>query len=579
MVQFDEDQQQKRYSELRAQEEEDLVAMLAQSRYGVPFVDLTGHSIDTDALRLLEEKDARAYDVAPYKLIGKKVFLAVRSPVAEGALKAKRLLEGEGYEVTLVMASERSMQRVWGRYEDLSFATRSRAGGLDISPQLLTELSQKVKTIDDAVAEIQGALKDDDPTHHLSRLLEIVIGAGIGLDASDIHIEPMEETVELRFRLDGVLHVITTLTHEVYRQITTRLKLLSGLKLTISNTPQDGRFSAFLGSVGPQQTPSSMQESQEINFRTSLIPGAYGESIVLRILNPKAIHVQLEGLGISPPLLEIFMREIKKPNGLILLTGPTGSGKTTTLYAFLQKIYTPEINIITIEDPIEYHLPGITQTQTDHKKGYTFLAGLRSALRQDPDVIMVGEIRDAETAKIAIESALTGHLVFSTLHTNSASGVIPRLIDLEVNPKIMGSALTLSIAQRLVRTLCPNCNYERPVTEEERTLINTIWDEAVAKGKHMEAFGVTRDVTTLWGVKGCALCNQTGYKGRTGIFEAIETNETIEKIIPQNPSERDIKKLADAQGTLDMREDGLIKILQGKTDFAELKTVVDLYEK
>ena len=273
------------------------------------------------------------------------------------------------------------------------------------------------------------------------------------------------------------------------------------------------------------------------------------------------------------------MREIKKPNGMILLTGPTGSGKTTTLYAFLQKIFTPEIKIITIEDPIEYHLAGITQTQVDHKKGYTFLEGLRSALRQDPDVIMVGEIRDPETAKIAVESALTGHLVFSTLHTNNAQGVIPRLIDLDVNPKILVSALSLSIAQRLVRTLCAHCKAERPVTNEEKVLIDTIWDQAITKGKNMEQFGVRKDATTLWEAKGCTECNNTGYKGRLGIFEVIQTDEGIEKIIVESPSEREIKKVADAQGTLDMRGDGLVKILQGKTDFNEVKSVVDLYEK
>ncbi len=570
MVVFDEEQQQKRYKELRVEEEEGLVAMLAETRYHVPFVNLLAMPIDNDAIRLMQEKDARTYDVAPYKLIGKKLSLAVRSPVADGALKAKEILEKDGYDVVMVMASEKSIQKVWSRYEDLSFATRSRAGGLDISPDVLVDLSERIKTLDDAVREITTALNDDTSAHHLSRILEIILGAGIGLGASDVHVEPMEDKIELRFRLDGVLRVITYFDAHIYKQVNTRIKLLSGLKLTISSTPQDGRFSAFLG-IGKEQV--------EISFRTSLIPGAYGESIVLRILNPKSIRVGLEDLGISPPMFDIFMREIKKPNGMILLTGPTGSGKTTTLYAFLQKIYSPEIKVITIEDPIEYHLPGITQTQTDHKKGYTFLEGLRSALRQDPDVIMVGEIRDPETAKIAVESALTGHLVFSTLHTNNASGVIPRLIDLDVNPKILVSALSLSIAQRLVRTLCTECKSERPVTEEEKGLIETIWDHAVATGKNMEQFGVKRDVTTLWSVKGCARCNNTGYKGRLGIFEVIQNDEAIERIIVNSPSERDIKKIADAQGTLDMREDGLIKILQGKTDFDEVKSVVDLYEK
>lgn len=574
MVHFDEEEQQKRYDQLRSEEEEGLVAMLAQSRYGIPSIDLKGLPIDNDAIRLLEERDARALDVAPYKLVGKKVSLAVRSPIADGALKAKEMLEAKGYDVELVMASEGSLKKVWSRYEDLSFATRSRAGGLDISQDVLAELAEKVNNIEDAVSEIQGALTDEDETHHLSRVLEVILGAAIGIGASDVHIEPMEEAVELRFRLDGVLRIITTMTGATYKQLNTRIKLLSGLKLTISSNPQDGRFSAFM----TQKTDKGTEEV-EINFRTSLIPGAYGESIVLRILNPKSIRVGLEDLGILPPMFDIFMREIRKPNGMILLTGPTGSGKTTTLYAFLQKIYSPEIKIITIEDPIEYHLAGITQTQVDHKKGYTFLEGLRSALRQDPDVMMVGEIRDPETAKIAVESALTGHLVFSTLHTNNAQGVIPRLIDLDVNPKILVSALSLSIAQRLVRTLCPHCKEERPVTPEEKTLIETIWNEAVAKGKNMEQFGVQKNSEKLWAAKGCAQCNNTGYKGRIGIFEVIQTDEHIEKIIVESPSEREIKKIADAQGTLDMKEDGLIKILQGKTDFEEVKSVVDLYEK
>ena len=566
MVQFDETQQKKRLTELRTEEEEDLVSMLAETKYGVPYANLLSLPIDNDAIRLMEEKDARALDVAPYKLIGKKISLAVRSPIADGALKAKAMLEAKGFEVLFVMVSEKSIEKVWSRYEDLSFATRSRSGGLDVSPDVLEELSNTIKTMDDAVKAIDEAIAENSSAHHLSRILEIILGAGIGLGASDVHVEPMEDETELRFRLDGVLHVVTRFSLATYKQINTRIKLLSGLKLTISSNPQDGRFSAFLGET-------------EISFRTSLIPGAYGESIVLRILNPKSIRVGLEDLGISPPMFEIFMREIKKPNGMILLTGPTGSGKTTTLYAFLQKIYSPEIKVITIEDPIEYHLPGITQTQVDHKKGYTFLEGLRSALRQDPDVIMVGEIRDPETAKIGVESALTGHLVFSTLHTNNASGVIPRLIDLDVNPKILVSALSLSIAQRLVRTLCKECKYERPVSDEEKKYIETIWDEAVAKGKNMEQFGVKRDTQTLWSVKGCEKCNKTGYKGRIGIFEVIQTDESIERIIVNSPSERDIKAIADKQGTLDMREDGLVKILQGMTDFAEVKSVVDLDEK
>ena len=565
MVRFDDTQQNKQIDDLRLREEEELVALLARDQYGIDSVDLTSHSIDNDALRLLSLEESTHYDVGAYKLVGKKVWLAVRSPVADGALAARALLEKKGFEVVFVMASERSIKKVWSRYEDLSYATTSKSGGLDISPDIILELSEKIHTLDDAIKEIVG-IQHEETQHHISRILEVILGCGIALNASDIHLEPGEKEVVLRLRLDGVLRVVTTLDFSTYKMINTRIKLLSGLKLTITETPQDGRFSSFI-------------KGAEINYRTSLIPGAYGETVVLRILNPESIRVQLDALGISAPLFTLFMEEIKKPNGLILLTGPTGSGKTTTLYAFLQQIYSPDINIITIEDPIEYHLPGLTQTQVEHKKGYTFLEGLRSALRQDPDVIMVGEIRDSETAKIAVESALTGHLVFSTLHTNNACGVIPRLIDLEVNPKILVSALTLSIAQRLVRTLCPECKAKRAITTEERTLIDRLWDGAVANNKDIASFGVSKDVTELWEAKGCATCNDTGYKGRIGIYEAIKTDEAIERIIVQSPSERDIKKIANAQKYLDMREDGLVKILKGMTDFAEVKSVVDLNEE
>jgi type II secretory ATPase GspE/PulE/Tfp pilus assembly ATPase PilB-like protein len=337
------------------------------------------------------------------------------------------------------------------------------------------------------------------------------------------------------------------------------------MKLTVVKN-QDGRFSIWIN-------------NDEISVRVSAIPGAYGESTVMRLLNPKSIQVKLEDLGIEPHLFEVIEKEIKKPNGLILITGPTGSGKTTTLYAFLSRIYSEEIKIITIEDPIEYHLKGITQTQTDHKKGYTFIEGLRSALRQDPDVIMVGEIRDSETGKIAVESALTGHLVFSTLHTNNAAGVIPRLIDLDVNPKILVSALTLSMAQRLVRKLCPVCKKKRPPTADEEKRMRKVLEEAVAIGKNIEEYGVKKDqVIEISEPVGCDKCHQ-GYKGRIGVFEAIYTDENLEKIMPNNPSEREIKKIGNMQHTLNMKEDGVIKVMNGVTSLAELESVVDLEEE
>ncbi|KKP74502.1 MAG: hypothetical protein UR72_C0011G0004 [Parcubacteria group bacterium GW2011_GWC1_35_21] len=348
--------------------------------------------------------------------------------------------------------------------------------------------------------------------------------------------------------------------------LNSRIKLLSGMKLT-SKIAQDGRFSI-------------MEEKEEINIRTSLVPGAHGESIVMRILDPKSIQMDLEELGIESYLFSIIEQEIIKPNGLILVTGPTGSGKTTTLYAFLRKIYSPEINIITIEDPIEYHLTGITQTQTNNERGYTFLEGLRSALRQDPDVVMIGEIRDTETAKTVIEAALTGHMVFSTLHTNNAAGVIPRLIDLNANPKIMVSALSLSIAQRLVRKLCLHCKVEKILNQKQKEIMKLIMDGIKEEGKSLSNYSINPNAPIkLFSPVGCEKCNMSGYSGRIGIFEAIKTNEAIEKIMPQNPSEREIKKVARIQGILSMRQDGIVKILNGVTSFEEVQSVVDLLEE
>ena len=417
--------------------------------------------------------------------------------------------------------------------------------------------------------DIQKMVEDvlkENKIHKISRLLEIILAGAIAIKASDIHIEPEKERGRLRLRLDGVLQDISFFSTDIYRLLNSRIKLLSGMKLT-STIAQDGRFNIIEG-------------DEEISIRSSLIPGSYGESIVMRILDPRSLQVNLEELGIEPYLFSIIQQEIVKPNGLILVTGPTGSGKTTTLYAFLRKIYSPEIKIITIEDPVEYHLTGITQTQINVERGYTFPEGLRSALRQDPDVIMVGEIRDGETAEIAVQSSLTGHMVFSTLHTNNAAGVIPRLIDLGSNPKILVSALSLSLAQRLVRKLCVACKKERPIVPEETALVKKIIDGMSSEGKKLSNYNLNPDAPfKVFSAVGCEKCNMTGFKGRIGIFEAIKTDEAIEKIMPENPSEREIKKVASTQGILSMRQDGLIKILSGITSFEEVQSVVDLSEE
>ncbi len=564
MIEFDETQELKKVDDLKKKEEEELVELLATQKYGIPYINLAGVQIENEALRAIPEKEAREMEVAPFKVVGKTLSVAIRSPDNVESTQLKNTLSAKGFNPEFYMVSHASLEKVWERYTELSYADKVKAGSLDISGEKLLEIAKDIKTIEDIKKTIEK-ISAEDKSHKISHMLEIILAGAISINASDIHIEPEEKNVRLRYRLDGVLVDVLFFNYDVYKYLNSRIKLLSGMKLTVVKN-QDGRFSIQLG-------------PDEISMRVSVIPGAYGESTVMRILNPKSIQVKLEDLGIEPKLFSVIEREIKKPNGLLLITGPTGSGKTTTLYAFLSRIYSEEIKIITIEDPVEYHLAGITQTQTDHKKGYTFLEGLRSALRQDPDVIMVGEIRDAETANIAVESALTGHLVFSTLHTNNAAGVIPRLIDLSVNPKILVSALTLSMAQRLVRKLCPICKKKRAPTGEEETKMRNVLKAAVTFGKKIEEYKVSVDQPIeIYEPVGCDKCH-AGYKGRIGVFEAIYTDEPLEKIIPNNPSEREIKKIGDAQGTLNMKEDGVIKVMNGVTSLAELESVVDLAEE
>ena len=565
MALFDEEKQNRQLDDLHKQEEEQLVATLAESKYGLPYIDLYRLGIDNEALRAISEKDSREMNVAPFKLFGKNIFIAVRTPSDDLFKRLKDDMERKNLTPTFYMVSTASINKVWDRYKEISMAESSKIGGLDISGEILRETSKKIQRMQDIQKMVTEAL-EGNKIHKISRLLEIILAGAIAIKASDIHIEPEKDRGRLRMRLDGILQDITFFGTDVYRLLNSRIKLLSGMKLT-SKIAQDGRFSI-------------MEEKEEISIRASLIPGAYGESIVMRILDPKSIQVKLEEIGIEPFLFSVIEQEIAKPNGLILVTGPTGSGKTTTLYAFLQKIYSPEIKIITTEDPIEYHLTGITQTQTNDEKGYTFAEGLRSALRQDPDVVMVGEIRDKETAEIAVQSALTGHIVFSTLHTNNAAGVIPRLIDLGINPKILVSALSLSIAQRLVRKLCQFCKKEETPSKEEEKTMKSVLDSIKEEGKSLSNYNINPDVSfKLFSSVGCEKCNMTGYKGRIGIFEAIKTDEAIEKIIPENPSEREIKKVARTQGILSMRQDGMVKIINGITSFEEVQSVVELNEE
>lgn len=553
MTTFDDEKAVKKIDELKREEEEELALVLSK-RHNVAYIDLSRRSIDTDGLRLIPEAEAKVAKVAIFELIGRKISLAVLSPNTDEVKKIVEDLERKNYTVIMFMVSRASLERAWTRYKEISFASETKAGVLDISNEEIQKIISDVKSLEDVKILIEDILKQKK-SYKISRILEIILAGALSMEASDIHVEPEESFVRLRYRLDGVLTDIIYIDHETYNLLLSRIKLLSRLKLNVKSEAQDGRFSIKIG-------------EDEIEIRTSILPGAYSESVVLRILNPKSIQVPMESLGMPDKIYKILEHEIKKPNGMLLTTGPTGSGKTTTLYAFLRKVHSPEIKIITIEDPIEYHLSGIVQTQVDHKD-YTFAQGLRASLRQDPDVIMVGEIRDEETAETAINAALTGHFVLSTLHTNSAAGAFPRLLDLGINPKVISSAVNVAMAQRLIRRLCPICKKEVPIDTSKK--------EIILKKLSDLPEGVEKPQTEkMWEAVGCDKCSGLGYKGRLGIFEIIMMSEKLNEVINQNPSEVEIENASREQGLPNMIQDGLIKVLNGTTTLEELSRVIDI---
>ncbi|KKQ65423.1 MAG: hypothetical protein A2626_02580 [Candidatus Nealsonbacteria bacterium RIFCSPHIGHO2_01_FULL_38_55] len=420
-------------------------------------------------------------------------------------------------------------------------------GEIIISESATREIEKQVKDIPGFKKKIESSLQKNT-----TELWEIILTSAIILDSSDIHIEPEEKRAKLRIRIDGVLQDIFYFDPKVSQALVSRVKLLSGLKLNVLDRPQDGRFSILLGSF-------------PIEMRSSSLPSEYGETVVLRILNPKKL-IELESMGLRKDLLEAFLRQIKKPNGMIIITGPTGSGKTSTLYAFLKKINNPEIKIITIEDPIEYHLEGISQTQVDSANGYDFSSGLRSIMRQDPDAVLVGEIRDLETASIALQAALTGHMVFSTLHTNDAAGAIPRLIALEEKPANIAPAISMAIAQRLIRKVCQKCVKMEKISPEEFTEIKKAL-QGIPKNIKIPALSAGIKIPRA---KGCKYCNSTGYKGRVAIFEALVNDDEIERFILTSPAASSIRDLAIKKGMVPMRQDGFIKVLESVTTIEEV---------
>ncbi len=557
VIHFDEQKQNDRISDLRKKESEDLAQYLSAT-YGIPYVNLKETIIDTNALRLIREDDARKAKVVAYELFNKDINLAVLSPNSEFIPTIINDLAEQGYTVKMNLASEGGIEYAWNRYKDVSFATESNAGTLDIANDFVEDFVSKVKSIEGAKKLIEDVMQMKRG-FRVSRIVEILVAAGVASKASDIHVEPEVDYITVRFRIDGVLAHVTQLDFETYNLLLSRIKLLSGLKLNIKTQAQNGRFSVKIGQV-------------EFEIRTSTLPGNNGESIVMRILDPSSLTVPLTELGLPQKLLTRFLHEIERPNGMILNTGPTGSGKTTTLYSFLSRIKSPGIKIITIEDPIEYHLTGVVQTQVDPHKNYDFASGLKNSLRQDPDVIMIGEIRDNDTAETAVQAALTGHLVLSTLHTNSASGAFPRMTDLGVDPKIMTSAINVVIAQRLVRVLCKSCAQKIKIPNDKKDVLKKLYDGIVDR----EIPAWSEDI---FSAKGCEKCNHTGYSGRLGIFEAIFMDKNVENAVQSIASEDEIAEIARSQGIMNMQEDGLVKILNGITTIEEVERVVGFFNQ
>jgi type IV pilus assembly protein PilB len=550
---FDTEAEDAKLATLREQEEEDLARIMSE-KHNIPYTDLGIIPINMDALRVIPEKDAREALIVAFDKSGKHLSVALCEPENDRLVEVAHELETQGFILQKFLMSRRSLELALARYVDLSLAAETKAGVFDMAGEQLEQLSHEVDSLPHLKAFLDASL-GEKKIASISHVLEGILEAAFVMNASDVHIEPEDTNVRLRLRLDGVLTDTYFFDAHAYHLIASRIKLLSGLKLNVENRAQDGRFSV-------------MVNGKEIEIRTSLIPGNYGESIVLRILDPRSIQKGFADMGINTKLLERFATEIRRPNGMFLTTGPTGSGKTTTLYAFLREIHTPEIKIVTIEDPIEYHLNGIVQTQTNGKD-YTFASGLRSVLRQDPDVIMVGEIRDGEVAETAIQAALTGHFVFSTLHTNNAPGTFPRLVDLGIDPKTIPAAVTVAMGQRLVRTLNPETRVQRAATQEEKDIMQKIFSSLQDPSQMPASFD------TVWAPTANGE-HDTGYKGRVGVHEAIFMDDALAEMLRTNPTANDIEKETRRQGFLTMAQDGVLKALSGLTSLDEVFKVVDL---
>lgn len=546
---------QKDLKEHKEEEEERLMEYLS-SKYHHPTVHITDIQVNPDALQLIKEVDAREAKMAAYKRLKGVLTIAVNEPNNKKLAEVLRTLEEKGYSHELTLASTKTLEQIWMYYKDIITTSATSPGTLSITNE---ELEQKIKSIQsvEAVCDMLRDLKKMSRTRRISKNVEYIVATAVAVNASDIHIEPSPDGGVIRYRIDGVLTDITELGEQEYKQMVTRMKLVSGMKITAKGA-QDGGFVVHL----PKRT---------LSVRSSVIPEDEGGSFVVRLLDPKNIMHSIEELGIHPMMLEVFMKHIKRPNGMILNTGPTGSGKTTTLYSFLNIVKNEHIKTVTLEDPIEYRLEGIVQTEID--KEYSFAAGLRAILRQDPDVILVGEIRDAEVAQVALQAALTGHLVFSTLHTNDALGALPRLLQFETDPQTFSRAINIIIAQRLVRKICPTCSEQHPLTDDQKTKIQQMIEKFPEQYK--EEFDLSAIRRPSEASQNCQECNG-GYKKRIGVFEVFEVNDDIERVIREESGVAALRTEVRKQGFPFMEDDALWKVLKGMTSLEEISRVIGL---
>jgi type IV pilus assembly protein PilB len=525
-------------------EEEDLVKARA-AFFNIPYVDLRQVQVPQTVLDLIPRESVNFYKLVPFELKGQILKVAVTDPTNLAALEALEFLgQKQNFQVQLYLASETSVDIVIGKKRNLVRVVGEALKDIqtkeetEIKPQLQEKRQEKSQVLEEAP---------------IIKIVDVILTNAIEANASDIHVEPSEKDVRVRYRIDGILHTSLMLPRNIYAAIITRIKILSNLKIDESRLPQDGRFHVDAG-------------KKSVDLRVSILPLIYGEKVVMRILDKTGAVPTLEQLGFRSLGLTWVKENIKKTHGIFLITGPTGSGKSTTLYSILSILNTSTVNIVTLEDPVEYFIQGVNQSQINPDIGLTFAAGLRSILRQDPNIVMVGEIRDKETAELAVHAALTGHLVFSTLHTNNAIGAMPRMIDMGIEPFLLASSVNVVLAQRLVRKICSYCRKETPLTKPLEEEINKSLDGL--QDVYFE--GLDRKQNKIFKGEGCEKCGHTGYTGRFGIFEVLPTTSEIQELVLNKSSAHKIYEEASKMGMATMKQDGLIKVLKGETTIDEV---------